>query len=450
MNIIFICSDTLRRDYLGCYGNDWIHTPYLDRLAAESLVFDYHYAASFPTMPTRADYFTGRWTFTYMGWNPLGAKEVLLAELLQKAGYTTLAVVDTPYFDRRGYNYDRGFYEFVRVPGQGLEERGRRAELRRYEEDCCACATMIEAARILEYYRKERFFLYVDMWDPHEPWNPPAWYVERYLPDYDGRLVIPCYARYHEHGFTAEDMRVARATYAGEISMVDSWLGYLLTKIESMNLADSTAIIFTTDHGFYFGEHGGIFGKMIGTGGTYGAVKKTKEVTQRWFRSPLYEEICHIPLLMRVPGVKPGRSPALTSAIDLMPSVLELAGVRIPEGVQGMSILPIARDRARHGRKVTFTSMPLCNPGEKTRVVDHYSRSIDEYQPASITDKKWNLHYAAAGEPVELYNLEADPAQSCNIAQENPKAVRELHAEFVKLLDRCPASEDHTKVRQSL
>ena len=440
----------MRRDYLGCYGNDWIHTPYLDHLAAESLVFDRHYAASFPTMPARADYFTGRWTFTYMGWQPLRANEVLLPELLQKAGYTTLGVVDTPFFDRKGYNYDRGFREFIRVPGQDLDERERRSELRRYEEDCCACATMIEACRILEYYRKERFFLYLDTWDPHEPWNPPAWYVERYLPDYDGRLVTPCYARYHEHGLTTEDMRVARATYAGEVSMVDRWVGYLLTKLESMNLTDSTTIIFTTDHGFYFGEHGGIFGKMIGTGGTYGAVKKAKKVTQKWFRSPLYEEICHIPLLMRIPGVKPGRSPALTSAVDLMPTVLELAGIKIPETAQGMSFLPITRNTTWHGRKAVFSSMPLYNLGEKTYVVDHYSRDIDEYQPVSITDKKWNLHYAAASEPIELYNLEADPAQSCNIAHENSKVVQKLHTEFVEFLDRCSVSEDHREVRQNL
>ena len=70
MNVILIVSDTLRADHLGCYGNDWIHTPNLDRLAASSVVFDQHYAGSFPTMPARADFFTGKWTFTYMGWEP--------------------------------------------------------------------------------------------------------------------------------------------------------------------------------------------------------------------------------------------------------------------------------------------------------------------------------------------------------------------------------------------
>ena len=450
MNIIFICADTFRRDHLGCYGNESIYTPCLDKLAKESLVLDRHYAASFPTMPTRADYFTGRWTFTYMGWNPLAASEVLLAEVLAEAGYKTLGVVDTPFSSVGDYNYDRGFREYIPVPGQRLEGRARCAGERRFEEDCCACRTMIEAGRLLEFYRKDKFFLYVDTWDPHEPWNPPPWYTERYMPDYDGRLVAPCYARYQEQGISDEDMAVARATYAGEVSMVDHWVGYLLQKVESMNLADSTAIFFTTDHGFYFGEHGGLFGKMVGTGGTYGAVEMTNVTTQTWFRSPLYEEIAHVPAIMRIPGATPGRTPALTSAVDIMPTLLELAGVETPETVQGTSFLPATRDAAWHGREVVFSSPPLYNLDETSQVVDHYHRDISEYQPTSITSGKWCLLYAAAGEPVELYNLDADPRQSTDVADANPDVVRTLHAEFVKLLDGCPVAEKHKNVRMTI
>lgn len=450
MNIVFICADTLRRDHLGCYGNPWIHTPRLDRLAQESLVFDRYYAASFPTMPTRADYFTGRWTFTYMGWAPLAPGEILLPELMQKAGYTTLGVADTPFFDRQGYNYDRGFREFIRVPGQNVEERARRAGLRRFEEDCCACATMVEAAHVLEHYRKDKFFLYVDTWDPHEPWNPPPWYVERYLPEYDGRLIAPCYAKYQEHGFSEEDMRVARATYAGEVSMVDRWVGHLLDALEAMHLMEETAIIFTTDHGFYFGEHDGYFGKMIGTGGTYGAVKKAAIVTQTWFRSPLYEELAHIPLMVRMPGGKPGRVAGLASAVDLMPTVLEMAGVDGPAIMQGQSLLPATRDPEWAGREVVFTSAPLHNLNDKTRVVDHFLRDVSQYQPVSITGRRWNLHYAAAGEPVELFDLESDPAQSRNVADEHPDEVKRLHGELLQLLEDSPATAENRQVRASL
>ncbi|HUV07005.1 MAG TPA: sulfatase [Spirochaetia bacterium] len=450
MNIIVVCADTFRRDYLGCYGNTRIHTPHLNQLSKDSLIFDRHYTASFPTMPARADWFTGRWTFTYMGWNPLSDTEVVLAEELQKAGYTTLGVADTPFFDRKGYNYDRGFDEFIRVPGQEREERERWAKLRRFEEDCCAPKTVIGACRLLEYYHKQKFFLYVDTWDPHEPWNAPDWYTRRYMPKYDGRLVAPCYAPYQDQGLSDADVATARAAYAGEVTMVDRWIGFLLEKVDSMNLTVNTAILFLTDHGFYFGEHGGLFGKMTGTGGTYATVEKQKKVTQKWFRSPLYEELVHIPLLLRVPGQKPGRTAALTSAVDIMPTLLELAGEKIPQSVQGTSLLPAFNEKSWAGHTTVFSSLPLYNLGEKSSVVDQFQRDIVQYQPVSITSGSWNLHYSAAGEQVELFDLVRDASQTRDVSNEHQPVVHRLHNEFVELLECCPVNADHKTVRMSL
>src|SRR3990170_4852212 len=104
MNIILIISDTFRRDHLGCYGNEWIHTEGLDAFAAKSLVFDRAYSASFPTVPHRHDVLTGRFTFTYADWAPLRAQEVVLAQALGAAGYTTMMVCDTPHIMQHGYN----------------------------------------------------------------------------------------------------------------------------------------------------------------------------------------------------------------------------------------------------------------------------------------------------------------------------------------------------------
>jgi len=145
MNIILIVSDTLRYDHLGCNGNERIYTPHIDRFAERCVVFDRCYAASFPTMPMRADLLTGKWTFTYLGWAPLPREEVILPELLRRNGYLTTAVVDTPFFIRNGYHYDRGFVDFIWVRGQGPERRDLNYE-RRYEEDYCAPRTMIAAS----------------------------------------------------------------------------------------------------------------------------------------------------------------------------------------------------------------------------------------------------------------------------------------------------------------
>ena len=118
MNIIWITSDTFRQDHLGAYGNTQIKTPALDALSERSVRFQRHYAAGFPTMPTRADHFTGRWTMSFMGWEPLPSSVTTLAEILSQKGLHTAAVVDTPLYLRDGMNYDRGFRSFFVNSGQ--------------------------------------------------------------------------------------------------------------------------------------------------------------------------------------------------------------------------------------------------------------------------------------------------------------------------------------------
>ena len=118
MNFVLIVSDTLRWDHVGASGNTWIHTPNLDRLASESLVFDRAYSASFPTVPHRHDVVTGRFTATYMAWAPLPPAETVLAQVLSEAGYTTMMVCDCPHILENGYNYQRGFQGFEWIRGQ--------------------------------------------------------------------------------------------------------------------------------------------------------------------------------------------------------------------------------------------------------------------------------------------------------------------------------------------
>ena len=113
MNIICIVADTLRRDCLPAYGSQEVIAPHLTRFAEEAIVFEDCHAASFPTVPTRADIATGRFTFTYLSWGPLPPNEITLADLMTKAGYTTMGVGDTPFLIRNGYGYDRGFDDFI-------------------------------------------------------------------------------------------------------------------------------------------------------------------------------------------------------------------------------------------------------------------------------------------------------------------------------------------------
>ena len=239
-NVVVIVSDTFRRDHLGAFGNTNIHTPHLDEFARTSVLFDRHVISSFPTMPARADILTGTFSYTHMGWQPLPHCLPTLPGLLSEAGYLTMGVVDTPFFVRGGFGYDRGFDDFVWVRGQGDDTRPHeRSDYRktwRSESDRLVARTITEAEQWLERHYKERFFLYVDTWDPHEPWDAPEYYTSLYRAGYEGRQIYPSYGRWYEAGLTRDEVDLAHATYCGEVTMVDFWVGRLLAKLEVLGL----------------------------------------------------------------------------------------------------------------------------------------------------------------------------------------------------------------------
>lgn len=456
MNIVLVISDTFRRDHLGCYGNPWIHTPNLDSLAEKAVVFDRFYAGSFPTVPNRADILTGKYNFAYLGWAPLPRREMTLPHLLAEAGYRTMAVVDTPFYLRNGYGYDRGFQDIIWIRGQRSgPERESVTRDWRYEEDRFAPRTFDAASRWLEQHHydhpNEEFFLLVDTWDPHEPWDPPGHYVELYREDYDGRpCVRPCYWSWREAGLSEADVEKAQAHYCGEITMVDNWVGRLVERIETLGLLNETAIIFTSDHGHYFGEHGQ-FGKArsrseSGFEAAQSSFKRSlvtglATVDFTWYRSPLYDEVTRIPLLIYVPQVEATRLSGLTTSPDLMPTVLELAGADIPEAVQAKSLVSWLRGNPQEVRNAVVTSWPLYDRGDRIRVVDDYVRGVAEPLPSTITDGEWTLIYAREGEPVELYHTRSDPEQKRNVFADRHEIAQDLHREFVALLERIGVAE---------
>ena len=446
MNVIWIVSDTFRRDHVGAYGNRWIHTPSIDTLAAGAVRFDSHYSAGFPTMPTRADHQTGRWTMSFMGWQPLPTGVTTLAEILAGHGMHTAASVDTPYYLRDGMNYDRGFQSFFMNVGQDtlwslIPEPGYHHEALdvraawRSESDRNAPKTFMSAIQWLERHYKEDFFLYVDTWDPHEPWDAPSYYTELYLPEYDGELVLPLYGNWHDvPGYEEAQMRKGHATYCGEITMVDTWLGFLLKSVENMGLADKTVVIFTTDHGFYFGEHGGLFGKMSSDKYPDGTLRPYDEPGSQWSYSPLFEEIVHLPLVIRSPGITPGAYGGLSSAVDVMPTVLDLLGLDIPAFVQGRSLAPALRDNSFLGREYVVSSLPFANPGDPVLSVDNFLRDLKDPPVTTVTSGEWSLLYSPALGVSQLYNLNTDPQQLDNVIARHTDVAGDIHRLLVEFM----------------
>ncbi len=438
MNVIWMVADTLRRDHIGAYGNREIHTPSLDALAAKSVRFDRYYAASFPTMPARADYFTGRFTVSFMQWERIPESQATLAEILAGNGINTAAVVDTPFYLGDDMNYDRGFKTYEEIPGQ-LPRRDTGVPRprpvspskpqSRLEAECFAPQTFAKAMQWLERNYKKDFFLYIDTWDPHEGWNAPWYYTELYWPDYDGEPLGVGFGYWKDTpGMTREKLNKAHATYCGEVTMVDTWVGNLLRQVEYMGLMDNTAIIFTTDHGTHFDEHGGRYGKITFTSRMEPGSGKVPNLG----RTPHYEEVIAVPLFIYVPGISPGTYSKLTSAIDLMPTVLDIIGQEIPSSVEGKSLLPKVKDTSLPGYEHVITSFSFLNDGDKQVSADGVKRDVEYDSMATVTTDEWSLLYDTKPGGSELYNLKSDPKQEKNVIYQHPDVARELHQLFVK------------------
>jgi len=466
MNIILIVSDTLRRDHLGCYGNKWISTPNIDKFARNSLVFEDAYIASFPTVPNRRDLFTGRYTFTYSDWSPLTSEEVVISEVLGKAGYQTMFIADTPHTTAPGYNYQLGFSGWIRIRGQEgdplttyprdielpcspqklrsperVKQMMRNGLLRQSEEDYYCAQTMRKAEKWLEKNYKENFFLYVDTFDPHEPWDPPHYYVDLYDRDYKGEEVI--YPVYGPCNYLNQDeLKHIRAHYAGEVTLVDRWVGKLFQKIEDLGLFENSVVIFTTDHGFYHGEHG-LIGKSIITENYQGL-------------APLYEEVTHIPLIIHLPQTKPSQIFSFVQPPDITATIVELVKAKNPGTIEGKSLLPLIKKEENKLRDFAISSPSIIHGsagGQRVTVTTKewvFIYGLEEGKQKEyetrIVDGKVRVQ-KRLGKKVEpeLYYLPKDPKQKKNIFSEHKDIAKKLHSQFIKFLESIKTEEKYLK-----
>ncbi len=453
-NIVFIVTDTFRRDHLGLYGNSWIHTPNLDRFAAQSTVFESHHASSFPTMPARVDFTTGRFGATFMGWEPLPSELPTLAATLSAEGYVTMGIVDTPFFVRDGYGYDRGFEDFMWLRGQGDHSRPlERSDYRstwRSENDSCVARTFGEAELWLERNHNNPFFLYIDTWDPHEPWDAPDFYTKLYLPEFDGTEVYPPYGRPAELGLDERAVEIAHATYCGEVTLVDRWFGSLMEKLRVLGLADNTYVVFTSDHGFYFGEHDCLGKGYFASDGkgwvaegaeSYGPLGDVAGAPS-WSRSPLYQELIHLPLIVRGPGVDARRVNPLTSGFDIVPTIADLAdvgGLDTPQ--HGRSFRSCVNGGGQEHRDIALSAWPLyLKGGSMTKAVDSKPRRILEGMPVTISSPQYRV-LVGGEQPPELYDRAGGSSETQNIWAEHPELGEDIVGRGLELLDGLGVEE---------
>ena len=157
---------------------------------------------------------------------------------------------------------------------------------------------------------------------------------------------------------------------------------------------------------------------------------------------PLYEEIVHLPLLLRAPGIPAGNYTGITSAVDVMPTVLDLLGLEIPGFVQGRSLAPALRDPATQGRDFVVSSLPFANPGDPVHSVDNLLRVLTEPPVTTVTSGAWSLLYSPLPGVSKLYDLTTDPRQSTNVIEATPGTWhRKLHRKLVHFMRETEVPE---------
>jgi arylsulfatase A-like enzyme len=428
-NLIVVMVDSLRQDHLGAYGNRVVRTPAMDQLAHQSLVFERAFPEGLPTVPARRALFTGRRSFPSLdwhpwkgepvrlrGWQPLRDSDITLAEILRAHGYVCGLVADCHHLFKPGMNFTRGFHAYTHIRGQvsdpfksgpvpaelvrryafpELDEWTRTRVLqylrnnhwRQREEDFFPARVFGAAAEWLAENRThERLFLWVDCFDPHEPYDPPQSYVDLYDPGYAGREFI-CPREGDSSYLSAAELNHCRALYAGEVSLVDAWLGWFLDRVRDLGLWDDTVVLFLSDHGHPLGEHG-IISKVP------------------W---AIYPELVNVPFMIRIPGrTTSGRTRAMVQFHDVAPTLLEVLGVPAPEGYA-------------FGGQSFVEALTPGGPSPRQHIVCGY------HENALVLDDRWAYVFTQEESLRRLYDLQADPGWTQNLYAEQPGVVERMH-----------------------
>ena len=366
-NAIVVLLDSLNRHMLGAYGGTEFETPNLDRFAKDAVRFTRHYTGSLPCMPARHDILCGALDFLWKAWGSVEIWEDAITYALRETGVVTQLISDHPHlFEAGGENYHHDFsaWDYQRGhEGDAWKTRpdpswaGAPAFGRpwmpydnsrgwfRSEADFPGPKTMAATARWIEENAGAagrggdgRFLLFVDEFDPHEPFDTPEPWASKYDPDWQGpRLIWPPYAvGAIERGIIDERQgRQIRNQYGAKLSMIDHWFGKVLDAIEAKGLWDDTLVIVVTDHGHYLGEKD-CWGKPC---------------------CPVYQALGHIPLMIRAPGVPAGACEALTTAVDVFATLADLFGVSVRQRTHGRSLMPLLAGEATSVRDALLTGV---------------------------------------------------------------------------------------------
>jgi arylsulfatase A-like enzyme len=451
-NLLVIALDTLRADHLGCYGYTRPTSPFLDRFAQTSFVFENAQSQAAWTAPSLITLMTGLDTEVHQvcdSPNPgrLSANVTTLAELLKRAGFDTAAFTEGGYAKGQ-FGLDQGFDFYPPNPGDTESDHSINGQTSRLS------GNIDRTLAWLGEHRAHPFFCFFHTYEIHAPYRAPEELIRAFRPGYDEKAEHAELARIlatwnRDRTITREDCEflaprsqicrtraswndlpkiehaeelarqanefgvgpknlvlrpelrdLARDVYDAGILSADRGIERLLAGIAALGLVDDTMIVVVSDHGEGLGEHGQI---------------------EHGYE--LHEEILHVVMMMRVPGkdFEPRRVPDLVRLVDVVPTVLDVLGVDAKRSVfQGQSLVPMMR-----GRPLELTAFS-------------HGRTIDRKTDFlySARDPHWRLNYDLSSQRAWLYDRTLDPGEEHDVAAAEPDVVARLRALILREHER--------------
>ncbi|HYG78087.1 MAG TPA: sulfatase [Planctomycetota bacterium] len=442
-NVLFICVDDLK-PLLGCYGETFARTPSMDKLASRGVLFERAYCNQAVCSPSRNALMLGLRPQT-LGIYDLATNfrkavpdALTIAQHFQKSGYRTEAMGKI-FHTGHGNREDAASWSVPhfspRAPQYALKEnnappadpnadkskpenlpRGKALECADVSDDTYADGKIAaEAVRRLQAAKDkdEPFFMAVGFIRPHLPFVAPKKYWDLYDPQklpQAARLTPPDgapkfapqfggelrqYAAIPQDGPMGPDLsRQLIHGYYAATSYADAQIGRVLDALDETGLSKNTIVMLWGDHGFHLGDHG------------------------MWCKHTNYEEAARIPFILALPGAKGARTQALIETVDVYPTLAELAGVPVPTGIDGRSFAKVVRDPAAAARD---------------HIIHVYPRGGGMLGRAIRTERYRLVEWKKPGAPAstavfELYDYQADPGETKNLAAEQPEVVAKLTA----------------------
>ena len=395
-NIILISIDTLRPDHLGCYGEELPTSPEIDRFRSDAVLFKTVIAQAPSTLPSHASIFTSlipqHHQASHTALHPLSSAALTLTEVLRAAGYRTYAVVGgsqlAPVF---GLNQGFDTYEVQAVAFSGTIARG---------------------LEILDQRSSSSpFFLFLHTYEVHHPYSPQREKLAKLEAGYRGPLPASISVELLREinskrlAIDKADLAHIMHAYDAEIMSMDEAFGEFQAALVSRGLYENSVIVFMSDHGEEFGEHG-----IVG-----------------WHSHTLYDELLRIPLLVKLPQSRYAGATigSVVESIDIAPTILDLVGLSPPRAFEGHSLLP--RIEGGDGR-------------DETAVVWRETRPDESGVKSGIRTPEWKLHDG------RLFNLLRDPGEQHDLASQEPELVASLERRLESVIASARPLEPATVV----